>query len=163
MALSIIADPTPAQALEQPESGLLRIPCSPAQQRFWLQEQLDPGSPALNVAVRWRLEGEVEIDMLERAWRVIIARHQPLRTWFDPNGGERMQCIEPSVDFCIPSIDLTALSAEAAAEEAERIARLEARATFSLAAAPLIRVTCIRLQAQVSILLVTAHHLVCDG
>src|SRR5690348_5181824 len=163
MALSSIADPTPAPALESSEPALLRIPCSPAQQRFWLQEQLDPGSPALNVAVRWRLEGEVEIDMLERAWRVIIARHQPLRTWFDPNGGEPTQCIEPSVDFCIPLIDLTGLSVEAAAEEAERIARLEARATFSLAAAPLIRVTCIRLQPQVSILLVTAHHLVCDG
>ena len=163
MALPIIADPTPTLSPEQTQTGLLRVPCSPAQQRFWLQEQLDPGSPALNIAVRWRLEGEAEIDLLEAAWRAIIARHQPLRTWFDPNGGEPMQCIEPAVDFCIPLIDLTDLSAEAASEEAERIARFEARATFSLAAVPLIRVTCLRLQPRVSILLVTAHHLVCDG
>ena len=164
-ALSIVADQTTSQPSPAaiPEPTGLWLPCSPAQQRFWFLEQLDPGNPALNVAVRWRVEGVVSLPDLERAWRIIIARHQTLRTWFDGSSDEPVQCIEPMVEFWIPVVDLTGLSEEAATAEAERIARLEARASFNLTAAPLIRVTYLQLRPSISILLVTAHHLVCDG
>jgi amino acid adenylation domain-containing protein len=164
-ALSIVADQAilQPQPTEIPDFANLRLPCSPAQQRFWLLEQLDPGNSALNVAVRWRLEGEVLLPALEHAWRTIIARHQTLRTWFDGSSGEPVQCVEPKVEFWIPVVDLTSLAEEAATAEVERMARLEARASFSLTAAPLIRVTCLRLRPSTSILLVTVHHLVCDA
>ena len=164
-ALSIVADQTTSQPSPAaiPEPTGLWLPCSPAQQRFWFLEQLDPGNPALNVAVRWRVEGVVSLPDLEHAWRIIIARHQTLRTWFDGSSDEPVQCIEPMVEFWIPVVDLTGLSEEAATAEAERIARLEARASFNLTAAPLIRVTYLQLRPSISILLVTAHHLVCDG
>ena len=153
----------PRQPIAIPGFAERRLPCSPTQQRFWLLEQLDPGNPALNVAVRWRLEGEVSLPGLEHAWRTIIARHQTLRTWFDGSTGEPVQCIEPEVEFWIPVIDLTGLAEEAATAEVDRIARLEARASFSLIAPPLIRVTCLRVRPSLSILLVTVHHLVSDG
>ncbi len=164
-ALSIVADQAilQPQPTEIPDFASLRLPCSPAQQRFWLLEQLDPGNSALNVAVRWRLEGEVSLPALEHAWRTIIARHQTLRTWFDGSSGEPVQCVQPKVEFWIPVVDLTSLAEEAATAEVERMARLEARASFNLTAAPLIRVSYLRLRPSISILLVTVHHLVCDG
>jgi hypothetical protein len=56
----------------------------------------------------------VSLPDLEHAWRIIIARHQTLRTWFDGSSDEPVQCIEPIVEFWIPVVDLTGLSEEAA-------------------------------------------------
>src|ERR1700758_5487740 len=106
--VSIAADKAPPQTqrLDQAAFEPSRLPCSLAQQRFWVLEQLDPGNPALNVAVRWRLEGEVATADLEQAWRTIIARHQTLRTAFDGSSGEPVQCVEAEVEFRIPVVDL---------------------------------------------------------
>jgi amino acid adenylation domain-containing protein len=139
------------------------IPCSQSQKRFWFEARLDPHNPALNVAVRWRLEGKVVHAHLEEAWRLIIARHQTLRTAFATIGGEPRQVVEPEIAFHIPVVDLTGMSDEAAAAEAERLASLEAKKIFDIAQAPLIRVTHLRVRSDVSMLLVSAHHAVCDG
>ena len=140
-----------------------RFPCSSGQRRFWILDQVDPGNPALNIAVRWRLEGRVSSADLINAFARIVERHQPLRTFFAEEDGEPIQIVEPFVSFHIPDIDLTGLAEIDALVEAERIAQLEARAPFDLSAPPLIRVTRLRMRDHVSILLVTAHHMICDG
>ena len=73
-------DPRPADAGEPAERT--DFPCSPAQERFWLLDRLDPGNSAYNVAVRWRLEGRIATDLLEKSWFKIIERHEVLRTVF---------------------------------------------------------------------------------
>jgi thioesterase domain-containing protein len=147
--------------LEDPERW--EIPCSQSQKRFWFETRLDPHNAGLNVAVRWRLEGKVVHAHLEEAWRLIIARHQTLRAAFLTIGGEPHQIVEPKIAFRVPLVDLTAMADEAAAAEAERLASLEARKTFDIAQAPLIRVTHIRVRSDVSMILITAHHTACDG
>ncbi len=138
-------------------------PCSHAQRRFWVLDRLDPGDPALNVAVRWRLEGEVPVASVERAFRLILARHEVLRTYFEQSGGDPVQIVTPRVSFRIPVIDLTSSPESQALAEAERIAKIEARASFDLSMPPLIRVTLVQIRKDVSLLFVTAHHTVCDG
>jgi len=139
-----------------------RFPCSQAQRRFWVLDRIDPGNPALNIAVRWRLEGRVPTADLDQAFARIIARHHSLRTFFAVEDGEPVQIVEPFLSFHIPDIDLSALAEEDAYAEAERIAQLEARASFDLSAAPLIRVTQLRVRESVSIVLVTLHRMICD-
>jgi amino acid adenylation domain-containing protein len=141
----------------------LEIPCSQSQKRFWFETRLDPHNPALNVAVRWRLEGKIVHAQLEEAWRIIIARHETLRTAFLTIDGEPRQVVEPRIAFRVPLVDLTAMEADAAAAEAERLASIEAKKTFDITQAPLIRVTHVRVRSDVSMILVTAHHTVCDG
>lgn len=153
--------PIPSRGAAQPVPG--KFLCSPAQRRFWVLDQLDPHNPALNVAVRWKLDGVVVHQHLETAFQLIVARHQVLRTWFTPVEGEPVQVVEPGIGFRIPLVDLTDLSEAGMQEESERIARLEARAPFDLASAPLIRVTHLRLRENISMLLITAHHIICDG
>ncbi len=140
-----------------------RVRCSQSQKRFWFEEQIQPGNPALNVAVRWRLEGEVSHAHITEAWRLLVARHETLRTYFENHQGEPLQVIEPSVSLHIPIVDLTALAEREAFQEADRIALLEAHKTFDVSRAPLLRVTHVRVRERVSVLLVTAHHTVCDG
>ncbi|HEX4267573.1 MAG TPA: amino acid adenylation domain-containing protein [Steroidobacteraceae bacterium] len=138
--------------------------CSHAQRRFWVLDRLDPGDPALNVAVRWRLEGSVSVATVERAFRLIIARHEVLRSYFEQtDAGEPAQLVAPKIAFNIPFIDLSAAPEAEALAEAERIARMEARASFDLTTPPLIRVTLLQVARKLSYLLVTAHHTVCDG
>ena len=140
----------------------LQFPCSAGQRRFWFLHQLDPSHPSLNIAVRWRLEGKVFNGNLEKAFRLIIARHQVLRTYFSDAGGEPVQIVVPQVSFRIPIIDLTDLPEANALREAERTARLEACTPFELSAPPLLRVTHLRLDKNVSELLVTLHRIVSD-
>ncbi|MBI3544981.1 MAG: amino acid adenylation domain-containing protein [Gammaproteobacteria bacterium] len=141
----------------------LKFPCSSGQQRFWLLHQLNPRNPSLNVAVRWRLEGAVINSELEQAFRLIMSRHSVLRTYFTETDGQITQTVESKVFFHIPIIDLTGLSETQASLEAERIARLETCTPFELSAPPLMRVTHVRLSKNVSILLVTLHHIVADA
>ena len=137
--------------------------CSLAQRRFWVLEQLDPGNPALNVAVRWRLEGRLAHADLERAWRLLLERHGSLRTCFGRRGGEPIQIVAPKIAFAIPVIDLSRLEESQALAEADRLARQEVRVSFNIAIPPLVRVTRLQLPGEVAILLVTAHHLIADG
>ncbi len=76
------AERAAAAAPAAPESEYTDFPCSVAQERFWLLDRLEPGNPAYNVAVRWRLEGAVSTPLLERAWNEILVRHEVLRTRF---------------------------------------------------------------------------------
>src|SRR5579859_7539241 len=140
-----------------------RFPCSLAQQGFWVLDRLSPGDSALNIAVRWRLEGKVATADLEQAFRQILSRHDLLRTRFDTEDGELVQIVEPAVPFHLPVIDLSALPESTALAEAERHAQLEARGSFDLSSPPLIRVTQLRVRADLSVLLVTLHHIVGDG
>jgi amino acid adenylation domain-containing protein len=140
-----------------------QFPCSLGQRRFWILDQLDPGNPALNVAVRWRLEGAVSVAQLERALQHIIARHSVLRTGIAAVDGTPVQVVQPHGAFRIPVIDLSTLPAADADREAQRIASREARSSFNLAVPPLIRVTLLRLRERVWTVLVTAHHIICDG
>src|ERR1700761_6473289 len=99
-----------------------RFPCSLGQRRFWILDQLDPGNPSLNVAVRWRLEGTVSVEQLEHALERIIMRHAVLRTGIVAVDGSPVQLVQPSAAFRIPIIDLSTLSAADAEREALRIA-----------------------------------------
>jgi non-ribosomal peptide synthetase component F/thioesterase domain-containing protein/aryl carrier-like protein len=139
------------------------FPCSPAQERFWLLDRLDPGNSAYNVAVRWRLEGRVATDLLEQSWLRIIERHEVLRTVFLETDGAPIQRVMPRAPFRLNEIDLSNLAPDLQQTEGDRIGVIEARSPFDLASGPLIRATLLRFSPTVSILLVTTHQIVSDG
>jgi non-ribosomal peptide synthetase component F/thioesterase domain-containing protein len=156
------ADDVQALNTEEPDDRT-DFPCSVAQERFWLLDRLDPGNSAYNVAVRWRLEGRIATDLLERSWFKIIERHEILRTVFLEVDGAPIQRVMPRVQFRLNEIDLSTLSAELQQTEGDRIGVIEARAPFDLSSGPLIRATLLRYSPTVSIILVTTHQVVSDG
>jgi len=152
-----------------PESGagggapIATAPCSQQQEAFWALDRLRSNPSALNIAVRWRLEGIVTPDLVERAFQQIIARHEVLRTALGESGGIPVQRIFPSAPFRLAVVDLSLRSEPSRTEKCDEIAANEARRPFNLAEPPLLRVTLVKLDERTSILLVTAHHTVCDG
>ncbi|MFR9769176.1 amino acid adenylation domain-containing protein [Nocardia sp. SC052] len=57
-----------------------RIPLSPAQQRMWLLNRLEPDSPAYNMPFAVRLTGTLDLPALRQALADVIERHEVLRT-----------------------------------------------------------------------------------
>ena len=147
-----------------PPAGIgVSYPASLAQSRFWVLDALDPGSPALNVAVRWTLLGPLTPVMVEAALKRIIGRHEILRTGLAETDGAPVQVVRPAIPFQLRQFDLSTMRPAEAAAEADRIGEEEARTPFCLEAPPLIRAALIAMAADTHRLLLTLHHAVCDG
>src|SRR2546430_9882684 len=104
-----------AQAISRRErSG--SIPLSFAQQRLWFLAQLEPGSTAYNISAALRLDGELDIAVLEQSLSELVRRHEALRTTFVVAHGEPEQVIGPAEPISIAVEDLSDLA------ETERVA-----------------------------------------
>ncbi|WP_163867071.1 non-ribosomal peptide synthetase, partial [Myxococcus eversor] len=144
-----------------PRTGVL--PLSFAQQRLWLIDQLQPGSPAYNIPTALRLEGTLELSALQRAFEALVLRHEALRTTFQAEGDEPWQVIHPAAIQPMQVVDLSALPAEQREARARRLATEDALRPFDLAAGPLLRATVLRLAPAEHVLLLCMHHGISDG
>src|SRR6267142_195732 len=109
-------------AIDQTTEELLALPASSGQQRFWVLDQIKPGDPACNVAVRFGLTGKLDRAALEAALNEIIRRHEILRANFVMLDGQVMQLVAPTRDIAIAFTDLTGLLKSERAAEADRMA-----------------------------------------
>jgi amino acid adenylation domain-containing protein len=139
------------------------LPLSFAQQRLWFIDQLEPGSPAYNIPVAVKLQGELNEACLERSFQEIVNRHEVLRTRFVMQEGEPIQVIEPTYKLVLEVLDLSHLG-ESGREAVARVqASEEAVKPFDLSQGSLLRVRLLKLGTEEYILLVTMHHIISDG
>ncbi|HKT48569.1 MAG TPA: condensation domain-containing protein [Candidatus Acidoferrales bacterium] len=140
-----------------------RFPCTPAQQALWFLDRLEPGNPAWNIAVRFRITGALERSLLERAINGVVERHEILRTTFAAAEGEPWQEVHDGAFVPLPLDDLSVLSPSEQGREEEGRTIAEARTPFELRRGPLLRARLLRLSSVEHILLFTVHHIVADG
>jgi len=134
-----------------------------AQEAFFYLERLNPGTAPFNIAVRFRLDGPLDVPLLRRAFSAIVERHEVLRVQFEDEDGELVQIVLPSVDVPIAIVDLSAETPDARETRLIEIGLDEAREAFDLTRAPLMRGLLVRLGDTEHILHVTVHHAVADG
>lgn len=139
------------------------LPLSYAQQRLWFIDQLEQGSASYNVSGGLHFAGPVNIDALDRAFQEIVRRHESLRTRFEVVRGEPRQIIEKEVRVALPIVDLTSVAAAHQEVTARKTVRSEIEQAFDLRQAPLLRVKLLRIAPEEHLLVVTMHHIVCDG
>ena len=99
--------------------------------------------------------------MLEQAIQMVVDRHETLRTTFQVKGGNPVQIIAPSLKLPITLHDLR--DAQDSTQDYEQLVADSTQATFDLAKGPLMRVEAIRLEDEVTIVMVTMHHIISDG
>src|SRR6185295_10369549 len=58
------------------------LPLSLAQERLWVLEQLDPGTPLYSIAAAVELDGSLQPQALAAALSAVVRRHEALRTTF---------------------------------------------------------------------------------
>ncbi|HEY7387937.1 MAG TPA: amino acid adenylation domain-containing protein [Bryobacteraceae bacterium] len=150
-------------ALGQDAAGVSLYPLSLAQKRLWFLEQFTPGTPAHNIALGLRLEGELRVPALRRAVDAVITRHETLRTAFITLQREVFQAASRTAQAEIPVVDLRPVAESNREREAYKAAYAESRRPFDLEHCPLLRLLLLRLRDTEHILLFTTHHLVSDG
>jgi amino acid adenylation domain-containing protein/non-ribosomal peptide synthase protein (TIGR01720 family) len=130
-----------------------------AQERQWFLWQLEPLSTAYHVPAALRLRGELDLLALQRSFDALIARHESLRTCFVEEQGQTLQVIQAEAALDLQMQDVG--NVEDAALQA--LVAEETRQLFNLQQGPLLRVKLLRLAADDHALIITLHHIVCDG
>ncbi|KYF69550.1 non-ribosomal peptide synthetase, partial [Sorangium cellulosum] len=138
-------------------------PLSHAQQRLWFIEELQPGTAVYNMPIGLLLRGPLDSAALARSLHELVARHEALRTRFELRGGQPVQVVMPEARLDLRLVDLSGVPEREREQAARRAAEDEARRPFDLASGPPIRAALLRLSDEAHVLLVTAHHIACDG
>src|SRR5262249_5035469 len=139
------------------------LPLSFSQQRLWFLDQLQPGTPAYNIPVAWRLSGAVDIPAIRWSLNEVVRRHEVLRTTFAVFDDQPFQVIAPELSVELPIVDLSGFSEPLQEQEARRRAVEESQLPFHLHRGPLVRAKLLRLADEDHVLLLTMHHIVSDG
>ncbi len=146
-----------------PVSRQQRLPLSFAQQRLWFLDQLEPGNTAYTIPLAAQLSGPLHLAALHGSMQDLVQRHEVLRTHFEQQENEPVQCISPCSSWPLPLIDLTGLPLTQRELLARELASQEAQQPFVLARGPLLRTRLLRLQEQEHVLLLSMHHSISDG
>ncbi|MGC5033793.1 condensation domain-containing protein, partial [Micromonospora sp. DT229] len=136
-----------------------RAPLTAGQEAIYFLERLRPGSAAYTIAGAVRLTGDFDPAGLWQALRLVVERHEALRTGFRESAdGEPEQFVvrDVHVDLDERTLDL--------AEDVDRVVRELAARPFDLGEPPLLRATLVRSPgAGDALLVLCVHHLVIDG
>ena len=142
---------------------LYRFPTTVAQQSFWYLDRIEPGNPCWNIAVRFRLVGDLQLPLLRQAINEIVRRHEILRTSFELSEGIPCQVVHSELEMSVPIDDLSQLPGPERDREEERRTIREAALRFDLKNGPLLRTRVLKLADREHMLLLTIHHIVSDG
>ncbi|WP_437742524.1 amino acid adenylation domain-containing protein [Sorangium sp. So ce1504] len=139
------------------------LPLSFAQQRLWFLAQLEPDSAGYNMTAAVRVEGELDLAVLQESLAALVRRHESLRTTFGVVSGEPVQVIAPEGAPGFEVVDLSATPDVERGAAVQRLATDRAERPFDLGRGPLLRLTAIQLRHDELVLVVVVHHIVADG
>jgi len=137
---------------------------TPLQEGMLFHTLYDPESSAYNVQLDFGLEGSLDHEALEQAWRALVERHAPLRTAFVwERVAKQVQVVHRQVDLRIVRHDWRELN-QVEQERAHQAFLEEDRTRlFDLAKAPLMRLAILALDNYRHRLVWTFHHIVLEG
>ena len=135
------------------------IPLTESQLEIWLAAQFgDDASCAFNESVAISLTGPLDRDALQAALDGVVHRHEALRARFSPTG--ETITIAPAEPTGYMFHDLIGKNTE---EALDAVIAEDARTPFDLVKGPALRAHLAQLATKSHVLILTAHHIVCDG
>lgn len=145
-----------------PAPAITEIPLTEPQLEILLAAQVsDEANCAFNESFQLRLQGPLDVDAVKLAWQSLLDRHDALRMSLIP-AGDRMR-VDRERSISIEQVDLARLGFEAQQEAVQALIAAEGTQPFDLVHGPLLRAKLVQLSPQKNLLVVTAHHLICDG
>lgn len=138
------------------------LPLTEPQAEVWAAVQMgDEASCAYNQCYALKLRGPLSVESMASAFRQVMKRHDALRVRIDAEG--QSQEILATASIALPVVDLSGQSQEARAAAIARILEAETMRPLDLTGGSTVRTTLVREAADLHRLIVTAHHMVCDG
>ena len=133
-----------------------------SQKEIWTAVRLgDDANCAFNESVSLRFEGELDAPALIRALTLLVERHEALRTTFSPDG--ETLCVSPSGIAQVTSQDWSTHNPKQIQAELNSLIQKAAKNPFDLEHGPLARFWLIKLSDSLWELIISTHHIVCDG
>lgn len=138
------------------------VPATEPQREVWLADQLGcDASLAFNESVTMRFAGRLDAEALCLALQDLVDRHGALRANLGPDGDTL--CVLEDVTLELSRLDYAGFEDAARdAAVAERL-RLAVETPFDVQHDRLFRAELLRLGDDDHLLILTAHHIVCDG
>lgn len=133
------------------------FPVSPAQARLLVLDRLHPGTTQYHVPAAFAVHGPFDTAAFAAALDALVARHESLRTAFRAEAGEYVQVV--SAHARVPVRRHTGV----APADADAAVRAQLVQPFDVHTGPLLRCDVWPLGADEHRILLTVHHLVCDG
>lgn len=137
-------------------------PTTREQQRMALRNQLDRNPATYNVCLRIDLNRPFDADRLDHALTALVNRHETLRTRFARYGGHLLQEVMRPPRAALERLQPGVLTG-ATDQDVARWCASRGAAPFDLEAAPPVRWILAPRGEERAILLVTLHHITCDG
>jgi amino acid adenylation domain-containing protein len=154
----LTTEPSPKTALVPAQSVATEYPLSYGQRSLWFLNQLASLNPAYNIVGAVRIQVDLDIPALHRAFETLIARHPVLRSTIHVADGEPVQQIHPEISDWFHQEDASQWSETVfhhhLLQEADR--------PFHLEQGPLLRVSLFTRSPQAHILLLVVHHITAD-
>ncbi len=139
------------------------LPLSFGQMRLWFIDKLEPESSAYVVSRPVRIDGAIDLDLLNKAFKKVVQRHEILRTVFREVNGKPVQVILDGLDAAIDVRDMRHVPAEQRETLAFEEINEEATTPMNLAVGPLIRVTTWVMGEEDFLLSFSLNHTITDG
>jgi amino acid adenylation domain-containing protein len=137
-------------------------PLTESQSEVWLSDQLSKeASCAYNESFTLRMQGSLDESALRVSLQELINRHDALRATVAADGSSLH--FAPQLPLDIPVTDLSSATLSERDARLEAAIAEEASTPFDLSHGPLIRMRLFGLEPQLHALIVTSHHIVCDG
>ena len=147
----------PAPAVVAPVSRSGDLPLSSGQRRLWFLDRMNPGSPEWVAPLFLRLPEAWEPADVKAALDALAARHEPLRTRYVSADGEVRQVIDA------PGTARVELRVDDGRTEPGALFAEQFQRGFDLEHGPLWRALLVRRPGAEHLLLLTLHHIACDG
>lgn len=135
-------------------------PLTHAQRRMWFINHLDGGNSAYNNVLVLELHGRIHIASFEQSIRLLIKKHEALRSVFTIKDGAPCQFVydASAVDF-----KLTKLENALSGGQLEKLIQEEKNFRFNLEELPLLRCSLVQKSPDDYICILNIHHLISDG
>ena len=139
-------------------------PLTASQSRLWVLSQLEGGSLAYNMPAAIKLTGAVDTGRLKEAFKLLINRHEILRTYFKVSeDGEVLQYIIPKEKVIFNLVEKDFNLVENNEEIIASYLKAENEILFDLEQGPLLRASLIKLKKAEFLFFFSMHHIIGDG
>lgn len=133
-----------------------------SQQEIWASVQMgDEANCAYNESQTLTLRGQLNVDALQAALQALVDRHEALRTTLSPDG--TTLCTQVQQVLTVPLQDWSTLSPTERQTKVDHCLHVAVSTPFDLEHGPLFRAEILRLEPNLHQVILTAHHIVCDG
>jgi surfactin family lipopeptide synthetase A len=138
------------------------FPLSEEQEPWWTAEPIDPFDPRYDVTGPVGLEGNLDIELLEKCINEVVKRHEILRLVFVMNKDKLAQVILPSLTLRLQRIDLKGLPGNEQEQRIKQLREDNRLYAFDLAKGPLVKIILLELSESQNILITVMHHIISD-